>query len=45
MYGSGLPGLGHRLREEIARKYPDAGVPGAATWTEVRGMDGSVVKP
>ena len=45
MYGSGLPGLGIDLREEIARKYPMQVLPGQPHWTEVRGMDGSVVKP
>ncbi len=45
LYGSGLPGLGIDLREDIARKYPMQVLPGSPHWTEVRGMDGSVVKP
>jgi mannonate dehydratase len=45
LYGSGAPGLGIDINEEMARKYPMQFPPGQPHWTEVRGMDGSVVKP
>lgn len=45
MYGSGSPGLGIDLNEDLAKKYPMQVLPGQPHWTEVRGMDGSVVKP
>ena len=45
LYGSGKPGLGIDINEEIAAKYPLRDNYHNADWTTVRGMDGSVVKP
>ena len=45
LYGNGEPGLGIDVKEEALLKYPPAtGTPGGNGY-EVRGMDGSLVKP
>jgi len=44
LYGNGEPGLGIDVREE-ALKYPPQPVRPGDSWTTVRGMDGSLVKP
>jgi mannonate dehydratase len=45
LYGSGKPGLGIDIKEEEALKYPLKPVAAGDSWTTVRGMDGSIVKP
>ena len=45
LYGSGKPGLGIDLNEQITAKYPLVDDHRNADWTTVRGMDGSVVRP
>ena len=45
LYGNDAPGLGIDLNEAMTAKYPLQPPPGCDTWTTVRGMDGSVVKP
>ncbi len=45
LYGSGKPGLGIDLDENLAAKYPLTEDPGVSDWTTVRGMDGALVKP
>lgn len=45
LYGSDTPGLGIDIDEKIAAKYPLVDDYHNADWTNVRGMDGSVVKP
>ncbi len=45
LYGSDAPGLGVDISEEMAAKYPLQPPPGRDSWTTVRGMDGSLVKP
>lgn len=45
LYGSDKPGLGIDIDEKLAAKYPLVDDPRNADWTNVRGMDGSVVKP
>ncbi len=49
LYGNCEPGLGIDIKEEAALKYPHAPVPKPVppgdTWTTVRGVDGSLVKP
>ncbi|HLJ13296.1 MAG TPA: enolase C-terminal domain-like protein [Bryobacteraceae bacterium] len=45
LYGNGEPGLGIDIKEEAALKYPPKPVPLGDSWTTVRGMDGSLVKP
>ena len=44
LYGNGAPGLGIDVNEE-ALKYPPQPVRPGDSWTTVRGMDGSLVKP
>jgi mannonate dehydratase len=43
LYGNDSPGLGIDLREDIAAKYPLQAAD--RSWTTVRGVDGSLVKP
>jgi mannonate dehydratase len=45
LYGNGEPGLGIDIKEEAALKFPPKPVPPGDSWTTVRGMDGSIVKP
>lgn len=45
LVASGAPGLGIDIREEIAAKYPMVQPKGADSWTTVRGIDGSLVRP
>jgi mannonate dehydratase len=45
LYGTGEPGLGIDIKEEAALKYPLKPVRPGDSWTTVRGMDGSIVKP
>jgi mannonate dehydratase len=45
LYGSDAPGLGIDLNEGLAARHPLEPPPGGDTWTTVRGMDGSLVKP
>jgi len=45
LYGNDAPGLGIDINETMAAKYPLEPPPGRDTWTTVRGMDGSLVKP
>jgi len=45
LYGSDGPGLGIDINETMAAKYPLAPPSGKDSWTTVRGMDGSIVKP
>lgn len=45
LYGNNEPGLGIDVKEEIATKYPLKPIPPGDSWTTVRGMDGSLVKP
>lgn len=45
LYGNGEPGLGIDIKEEAAMKLPLKPVPPGDSWTTVRGMDGSLVKP
>ena len=45
LYGKGEPGLGIDVREEEALKHPPQPVRPGDSWTTVRGMDGSLVKP
>jgi mannonate dehydratase len=45
LYGNGEPGLGIDIKEDVALKYPPAPVPPGDSWTTVRGVDGSIVKP
>ena len=43
--GTGEPGLGIDIKEEEALKYPLKPIAAGDSWTTVRGMDGSIVKP
>jgi mannonate dehydratase len=45
LYGNDAPGLGIDINEELAAKWKMEPPPGRDTWTTVRGMDGSMVKP
>jgi mannonate dehydratase len=45
LYGNGEPGLGIDVHEQDALKYPPAAIRPGDSWTTVRGMDGSIVKP
>jgi mannonate dehydratase len=45
LYGNGEPGLGIDIKEEIALKNPLKPVRPGDSWTTVRGVDGSLVKP
>jgi len=45
LYGNGEPGLGIDVKEEAALKYPLKPLRPGDSWTTVRGMDGSLVKP
>ncbi|MBM3735293.1 MAG: mandelate racemase [Acidobacteria bacterium] len=45
LYGSDKPGLGIEINEALAAKHPLVPPPGGDSWTTVRGMDGSLVKP
>ena len=45
LYGNDAPGLGIDINEAMALKYPLEPLPGADSWTTVRGMDGGLVKP
>jgi mannonate dehydratase len=45
LYGSDKPGLGIDIDEKVAAKFPLVDDYNNADWTNIRGMDGSVVKP
>lgn len=45
LYGNDASGLGIDINESLAAKYPLQPRAGAADWTNVRGLDGSLVKP
>lgn len=46
LYGSGKPGLGIDLNEQMAAKYPiEDNLPGGGAYKLDRAIDGSVVKP
>jgi len=45
LYGNDRPGLGIEINEDIAKKYPMVDDPHNADWSEVRRIDGSLVKP
>jgi mannonate dehydratase len=45
LYGNGEPGLGIDINEAMAAKMPMKPTPPGDSWTTVRGMDGSIVKP
>jgi mannonate dehydratase len=45
LYGNGEPGLGIDINEAMAAKMPMKPTPPGDSWTTVRGMDGSLVKP
>ena len=45
LYCNDTPGLGIDLKETEALKYPLKPVKPGDSWTTVRGMDGSIVKP
>jgi mannonate dehydratase len=45
LYGSGKPGLGIDINEDMAAKYPWQVSPTGDNWKTPRAMDGSVVKP
>ncbi len=45
LYGTDGPGLGIDINETLAAKYPLVAPRGGDSWTTVRGMDGSLVKP
>jgi len=45
LYGNDAPGLGIDIHEQDALKYPPPPVRPGDSWTTVRGMDGSLVKP
>ncbi len=45
LYGNDQPGLGIDINEDLAAKHPLATPSGTDSWTTVRGMDGSLVKP
>jgi mannonate dehydratase len=45
LYGNDEPGLGIDVKEDLASKYPLEPMRPGDSWTTVRGMDGSLVKP
>ena len=45
LYGSGKPGLGLDINEEIAAKYPLGQIRGGGPYGTDRSLDGTVVKP
>ncbi len=45
LYGSGKPGLGIDINEELAAKHPLREIPGGGAYPTDRGLDGSVVRP
>jgi mannonate dehydratase len=45
LYGNDEPGLGIDINEDLALKYPLEPMRPGDSWTTVRGMDGSLVKP
>jgi mannonate dehydratase len=45
LYGSGRPGLGLDLNEEVAAKYPLGQIRGGGPYGTDRSIDGTVVKP
>jgi mannonate dehydratase len=45
LYGNGEPGLGIDIKEDVALKYPLKPLRAGDSWTTVRGVDGSLVKP
>jgi len=45
LYGSGKPGLGLDINEEIAAKYPLGQIRGGGPYGTDRALDGTVVKP
>ena len=45
LYGSGKPGLGLDINEEIAAKYPLGQIRGGGAYKTDRTLDGTVVKP
>jgi mannonate dehydratase len=45
LYGSGRPGLGIDINEDVAAKQPLKPIPGGGVYSLDRAMDGSVVKP
>lgn len=45
LYGNGAPGLGIDIKEDMSAKYPLRPIHPGDSWTTVRGMDGSFVRP
>jgi mannonate dehydratase len=45
LYGNDQPGLGIDIKEDLAAKYPLRPIRPGDSWTTVRGIDGSLVKP
>jgi mannonate dehydratase len=45
LYGNDAPGLGIDIKEELALKNPLKPIPAGDSWTTVRGVDGSLVRP
>jgi mannonate dehydratase len=45
LYGNDAPGLGIDINEAMAAKYPLEPIAPGDSWTTVRGVDGSLVKP
>jgi len=45
LYGSGKPGLGLDINEELAAKNPLGPIPDGGAWKLDRTVDGTVVKP
>jgi len=45
LYGSGKPGLGIDINEELAAKHPLGEIPNGGAWNLHRTLDGAVVKP
>ena len=45
LYGSGAPGLGLDINEEVAAKYPLGEISGGGAYPTDRAIDGTVVKP
>ena len=45
LYGNDAPGLGIDIDEALAAKHPLEPIPPGDSWTTVRGVDGSLVKP
>jgi mannonate dehydratase len=45
LYGSGRPGIGVDINEQMAAKYPIATAPQGGPYPTDRALDGSVVRP